>query len=93
METEVCIADGEQVASSQGSEVFNPNLHMRKMIQLQAPGEILPKPRLAPESALTTPVTPATFKVRVFYQTNNKLHIRPKFLSVISKIIAKSSKL
>ncbi|RXN03180.1 cell cycle checkpoint control RAD9A-like protein [Labeo rohita] len=61
METEVCVADGEQVASSQGSEVFNPALHMRKMIQLHAPGEI---PSLVPESALTTPVTPATFKIR-----------------------------
>ncbi|KTF93805.1 hypothetical protein cypCar_00039520, partial [Cyprinus carpio] len=64
METEVCIADGEQEASSQSSEVFNPALHMRKMIQLHAPGEDLPKPSLAPESALTTPVTPATFKIR-----------------------------
>ncbi|XP_016373947.1 cell cycle checkpoint control protein RAD9A-like [Sinocyclocheilus rhinocerous] len=64
METEVCVADGEQVASSQGSEVFNPTLQMRKMIQLQTPGEMLPRPRLAPESALTTPVTPATFKIR-----------------------------
>ncbi|XP_043103760.1 cell cycle checkpoint control protein RAD9B isoform X2 [Puntigrus tetrazona] len=64
METEVCVADGEQVASSQGSEVFNPTLHMRKMIQLQTPGEILLKPRLASESALTTPVTPATFMIR-----------------------------
>lgn len=64
MEAEVCIADGERVASSQGSEVFNPALHMRKMIQLHAPGEILPRPNLLPESALTTPVTPATFKIR-----------------------------
>ncbi|KAK2899145.1 hypothetical protein Q8A67_010563 [Cirrhinus molitorella] len=64
METEVCVADGEHVASSQGSEVFNPDLHMRKMIQLHAPGEILPKLSLIPESALTTPVTPATSKIR-----------------------------
>ncbi|ROI64845.1 Cell cycle checkpoint control protein RAD9A [Anabarilius grahami] len=64
MEADVCIADGERVASSQGSEVFHPALHMRKMIQLHAPGEILPRPSLAPESALTTPITPATFKIR-----------------------------
>ncbi|XP_077079523.1 cell cycle checkpoint control protein RAD9B [Siphateles boraxobius] len=64
MEAEVSIADGERVASSQGSEVFNPALHMRKMIQLHAPGEILPRPMLVPESALTTPITPATFKIR-----------------------------
>ncbi|KAL1269083.1 hypothetical protein QQF64_031372 [Cirrhinus molitorella] len=36
----------------------------RKMIQLHAPGEILPKLSLIPESALTTPVTPATSKIR-----------------------------
>lgn len=74
MEAEVCVADGERVASSQGSDVFHPTLHVRKMIQLHAPGEILPSSSFAPESALTTPVTPATFKVRVFYQTNNILH-------------------
>jgi len=64
LEAEVSIADGERVASSQGSEVFNPALHMKKMIQLHAPGEILPRPMFVPESALTTPITPATFKVR-----------------------------
>ncbi|XP_067270562.1 cell cycle checkpoint control protein RAD9B [Pseudorasbora parva] len=64
IEADLCLADGERVASSQGSEVFNPALHMRKMIQLHAPREILPRPSLLPESALTTPVTPATFKIR-----------------------------
>ncbi|KAK7145526.1 hypothetical protein R3I93_013301 [Phoxinus phoxinus] len=64
MEADVSIADGERVVSSQGSEVFNPSLHMRKMIQLHAPAEILPRPTFVPESALTTPITPATFKIR-----------------------------
>ncbi|TRY60546.1 hypothetical protein DNTS_026962 [Danionella cerebrum] len=58
------ISDGDCVASSQNSEVFNPSSLMRKMVQLQASPEILPNPRFPPQSALTTPVTPATFKIR-----------------------------
>ncbi|XP_073765763.1 cell cycle checkpoint control protein RAD9B isoform X4 [Danio rerio] len=64
MEAEVCVSDGERVASSQGSEMFSPARHMRKMMQLHAPEEILQRPCFAPESVLTTPVTPATFKIR-----------------------------
>lgn len=85
----VCVADGEQVASNHSSEVFNPALHMRKMIQLHAPGENLPE-----TSNLTTPVTPDTFKVSVFHQTNHKLHIRSVAQILMQKkIMAKSSKL
>ncbi|XP_072538063.1 cell cycle checkpoint control protein RAD9B [Salminus brasiliensis] len=59
----------EQVASSQGSPVFSPALHMRKLLQLQGEGLGLSRPisflgPVGSESALTTSVTPAPFKIR-----------------------------
>lgn len=56
----VGIADGEQVASSQNSDVFSPALHMSKMIQFN------PAEETQLRSSSSTPVTPASsqcFKV------------------------------
>ncbi|XP_051524242.1 cell cycle checkpoint control protein RAD9B [Myxocyprinus asiaticus] len=61
---EVCIADVEQIPSSQGSGAFSPALHMREMIQLHTSGETQPRQSLGPGSILTTPITPATFRFR-----------------------------
>lgn len=62
---------GEQVASSQGSPVFSPAFHMRKLLQIQGEELDLLRPKtplcgISHESPLTTAVTPATFKVRNF---------------------------
>lgn len=60
----VGIADGEQVASSQNSEVFSPALHMSKMIQFN------PAEETQLRSSSSTPVTPASsqcFKVWRFF--------------------------
>ncbi|KAI4889582.1 hypothetical protein NFI96_029473 [Prochilodus magdalenae] len=59
---------GEQVASSQGSPVFCPDIHMRKLLQLQREETYLSRPKVQSGvitgSILTTPVTPATSKIR-----------------------------
>lgn len=60
---------GEQVASSQGSPFFRPAVHVRKLMQLVGEGEDFSKSKAylngkSSGSALTTAVTPATFKVR-----------------------------
>lgn len=58
---------GEQVASSQGSPFFRPTFHLTKLMQLVGGGEDFIKSRslneISPASALSTAVTPATFKV------------------------------
>nr|XP_055023544.1 cell cycle checkpoint control protein RAD9B isoform X2 [Misgurnus anguillicaudatus] len=61
----VNIADEEWVASSQDSEVFCPEIYMRKMIQPYLSEET--QASLGPGSASTTQVTPVTsqnFKIR-----------------------------
>ncbi|XP_055023545.2 cell cycle checkpoint control protein RAD9B isoform X3 [Misgurnus anguillicaudatus] len=63
----VNIADEEWVASSQDSEVFCPDLYMRKMIQPYLAEET--QASLGPGSASTTQVTPVTsqnFKTLLF---------------------------
>ncbi|XP_027022645.1 cell cycle checkpoint control protein RAD9B isoform X1 [Tachysurus fulvidraco] len=58
---------GEQVASSQGSPFFRPTFHVTKLMQLVGGGEDFTKSRSLNEissgSALSTAVTPATFKI------------------------------
>ncbi|XP_017324149.1 cell cycle checkpoint control protein RAD9B isoform X1 [Ictalurus punctatus] len=59
---------GEQVASSQGSPFFRPAVHVRKLMQLVGEGEDFSKSKAylngkSSGSALTTAVTPATFKI------------------------------
>ncbi|XP_035378015.1 cell cycle checkpoint control protein RAD9B [Electrophorus electricus] len=58
----------QQVASSQGSPVFSPAFHMKKVMQLQGHGvnPSTPKTSLCGRrcgSALITPVTPTAFKI------------------------------
>uniref|UniRef100_W5KFB1 Cell cycle checkpoint control protein RAD9A n=1 Tax=Astyanax mexicanus TaxID=7994 RepID=W5KFB1_ASTMX len=56
----------EQVASSQGSPVFIPDLHMRNLLQLHGDEVGLSRPSLCDvifeSEYLTSPATPATFK-------------------------------
>ncbi|KAG9270621.1 cell cycle checkpoint control protein RAD9A isoform X2 [Astyanax mexicanus] len=58
----------EQVASSQGSPVFIPDLHMRNLLQLHGDEVGLSRPSLCDvifeSESLTSPATPATFKFR-----------------------------